>query len=157
MFSRFIGTAVCIASGLLICFPSNSADATSKIATEISKIRGEPGGMARTEDARQLEEQIRLNQLTASDSDIELLADMLSDKDDSVRYWIAVALGNIGPRAQKAIPSLERAYTQIECVRGDKTSASAIEPALKKIGAPVHHQDCSSGTRTNNVEQPTSK
>jgi hypothetical protein len=145
MLSRFISTAFCIVWGIFICFPAMGDDATSRIAIEVTKIRSEPGGMARTEVSRLLSEQIRLKELAASDSDIDLLADMLSDKDDSVRYWIAMALGNIGPRAQKAVPSLEKAYSQLECVHADKSSESAIRIALTKIGATVHHRDCPAG------------
>jgi hypothetical protein len=91
--------------------------------------------MPETEDARQLADQVRRNELTVSDADIKLLADMLSDRDDSVRYWIAVTLAYIGPRARPAVPALGEALEEIQCAHGIKTSADSIRLALTMIGA----------------------
>jgi HEAT repeat protein len=141
--SRFASIALCAAWGLLASFPSMGADSGSFVAIETSAIKNEPSVNARTEDARQLADQVRRSELAVSDADIELLADMLSDTDDAVRYWIAMALGYIGPRAQRAVPALEKALQEIQCVHASKTSAEAIRLALTRIGATMPHHDCS--------------
>jgi HEAT repeat protein len=143
---RFVRIAVYATCGLLQLFatlPSMSESANSPLAIEIREIKEEPSADARTEDARRLADQVRRHELVASDADIELLAEMLSDRDDSVRYWIAMTLGYIGPRAQEAVPALRKALQEIQCVHGDKTSASALRMALAKVGAAQLHQDCS--------------
>jgi HEAT repeat protein len=140
---RFLNIALCAGWGLLASLPSIGANSDSLVAIETSAIKSEPSVNARTEDARKLADQIRRNGLVVSDADIKLLADMLSDRDDSVRYWIAMALGYIGPRAQQAVPALEKALREIQCVHASKTSADAIRLALTKIGATTRHQDCS--------------
>jgi hypothetical protein len=141
--SRFVNIAFCAAWGLLATLPSMGADSGSLVATQTSAIKNEPSVSARTEDAQQLADQVRLNELAVSDADIKLLADMLSDRDDSVRYWIAMTLGYIGPRARPAVSALGKALEEIQCAHGSKTSADAIRLALTKIGATMRHHDCS--------------
>jgi hypothetical protein len=141
--SRFITIALCAAWGLLASLACMGADSGSLVAIDTSAIKNERSVNARTEDARKLADQVRRNELAVGDADIKLLVDMLSDRDDSVRYWIAMALGYIGPRAQAAVPALEKALQEMQCVRGSKTSAPAIRLALTKMGATVRQQDCS--------------
>jgi HEAT repeat protein len=64
---------------------------------------------------------------------VQNLVECLSDKEDAVRYWIAVALGHLGPQARAAIPALEDALKQVEGVHGSKTSASGIRLAIGRI------------------------
>jgi hypothetical protein len=141
--SRFVNIALCCVWALLASLPSMGANSGSLVAIETSAIKNEPSVNARTEDARKLADQVHRNELAVSDADIQLLVDMLSDRDDSVRYWIAMALGYVGPRAQPAVTALEKALQEMQCVHGSKTSASAIRLALTKIGATVRQQDCS--------------
>jgi PBS lyase HEAT-like repeat len=141
--SRFLTIALCATWDLLACLPSMGANSGSLLAIETSAIRNERSVNARTEDARNLADQVRRNELAVSNADIKLLVDMLSDRDDSVRYWIAMALGYIGPRAQPAVPALEKALQEVQCVHASKTSADAMRLALTKIGATVRHEDCS--------------
>lgn len=141
--NRFVRIAVYATCGLLATLPTLGASSGSLMAIEINAIKKEPSGNVRTEDARRLAEQVRRNELAVSDADIAVLAGMLSDRDDSVRYWIATTLGYLGPRAQQAAPALERALKDAQCAHEDKTSAPALRSALAKIGAPLRHQDCS--------------
>ena len=69
------------------------------------------------------------------DSDIDALADMMSDRDDSVRNWIAVCWGKIGPRAHRAVPALKKALADrsSDCESVVKSSAEAIQVALGRI------------------------
>ncbi len=105
------------------------------ISDYIVKIRTEKSKTLRTQYAEELSDSIgKGEQKNITDTDINMLADMMADKDDSVRYWIAISLGLIGPRAKHALPQLEKAYKEKVCVIASKTSASAIRPAISRIG-----------------------
>jgi hypothetical protein len=113
------------------------------VAVEVERIRNEPSSAARTTYAQQLAGEIRQNRsATLEDTDIQLLANLLSDRDDSVRYWIAMALGYLGPRAHLAVPALEKALEEKQCDNSSKTSASAIKIALSRIGVKVAQANC---------------
>jgi HEAT repeat protein len=62
------------------------------------------------------------------------LTSLLAPPDDSVRFWIASALGNIGPAAKAAVPKLEKLLSEVDCLNGTITSADAIRRALTKMG-----------------------
>ena len=62
------------------------------------------------------------------------LITLLDSPDDSVRYWVAMALGNLGPVAKAAIPKLEEMLPKADCINGAITSASGIRYALIKMG-----------------------
>lgn len=66
-----------------------------------------------------------------------LVADMtslLDSPDDSVRYWVAMALANLGPAARAAAPKLQEMLPKADCLNGTITSASGIRWALMKMG-----------------------
>jgi len=124
-----------VANSSRVYSQSGEVDAMSVVAAEVDKIRSEPSSATRTKYAQRLADEIRQNKLAVSDgADIDLLANLLTDRDDSVRYWIAMALGYLGPRARQAVPALEKALKERECDNSSKTSASGIEFALSRIG-----------------------
>jgi hypothetical protein len=59
---------------------------------------------------------------------------MLDSPDDSVRYWVATALGNLGPTAKAAVPKLQEMLPKADCINGAITSASGIRYAQIKMG-----------------------
>jgi hypothetical protein len=59
---------------------------------------------------------------------------LLDSPDDSVRYWVATAPGNLGPAAKAAVPKLEEVLPKADCINGAITSASGIRYALIKRG-----------------------
>ena len=59
---------------------------------------------------------------------------LLDSPDDSVRYWVATALGNLGPAAKATAPKLEEMLPKADCINGAITSASGIRYALIKMG-----------------------
>ena len=72
-----------------------------------------------------------------TDVDDRTLADMISLLDspyDSVRAWVAGALGNLGPRASLAIPKLLSVLPKSDCLYVELSSAPFIRVAIKKIG-----------------------
>lgn len=62
------------------------------------------------------------------------LETLLDSDNDLIRYWGAVALGNLGPRAKPAVPKLLKILAKVDCLNGPITSANGIRYALKHIG-----------------------
>lgn len=50
------------------------------------------------------------------------------------RYWVAVSLGNVGPRARMAIPELKEILAEEDCLKESKSAAGGIRYALTKMG-----------------------
>lgn len=67
------------------------------------------------------------------------LADMMSDSDETVRFWTVGALQNLGPQADLAIPALERALAEARAADPPGQGRSgihlddAIQHAMEKI------------------------
>ncbi len=123
----------------------HSTEATHVVSV-VEKIRAEPSGMGRTSDAERLCDAVKRTEgRDVSDADIDALASLMSDRDDSVRYWIACSLGFVGPRAKRAVPQLEEALKEVACVHADKTSESAIRIALTRIGSTPPALTCIDG------------
>lgn len=113
------------------------------ISDYIVKIRTEKSKTLRTQYAEELSESIKKGeQENIKDTDINTMADMMADKDDSVRYWIATSLGYIGPRAKHALPRLEKALKEKACDLSSKSSASAIRLAISRIGGRIPSITC---------------
>jgi hypothetical protein len=67
---------------------------------------------------------------------------LLDASDDSVVYWVARSLGNLGRRANTAIPKLQKKLAEVECIEGSKTSASGIRFALSQLDAAPAPSKC---------------
>ena len=74
---------------------------------------------------------------------IEMISDLLSNKSDGVRIWIAATLGEFRERALFAAPRLVKALKEVECRRVDASSAFTIRTALRKMGEKVPESKCS--------------
>jgi HEAT repeat protein len=111
---------------------------------EIDDINRESSSIVRTEYAKKLSEFIKNGTRgdIITDRDIDILAGLMQDRDDSVRYWIAISLGFIGERAQRSVPALARALRDRACDHSSKTSASAIRLAFKRMGIAPPDIDC---------------
>lgn len=77
------------------------------------------------------------------------LISLLDIPDDSVRYWVARSLGNLGPRAKAAIPQLQRLLAEVDCIQGTKTSASGIRFALTQMGVTTPPPVCEASSKPN--------
>jgi HEAT repeat protein len=90
---------------------------------------------ARTEAAEHLASLTqKISSKKATDALVTDITSLLDSPDDSVRYWVARALGNLGPAAKAAIPKLEEMLPRADCINGAITSASGIRYALIKMG-----------------------
>ena len=85
---------------------------------------------------------------TAAAEEVSALALALSDPDDQVRFWAAVALGHIGPPAAPAIPALTERIKQdplwtirAESVQAVARAVSTGEEALPAILAALADED----------------
>jgi HEAT repeat protein len=106
-----------------------------QISTTIAIVRNSEPSTVRTRAAEQLADLTRTR--GARTIDEKTLADLIclmDTPDDSVRFWVATSLGNLGTQAKAAIPKLETTLTEVDCLNGAITSAIAIRQALKKIG-----------------------
>lgn len=108
---------------------------TKQLEAAIVRVRSAKTVDARTDAAERvanLTRRIRPN--TVSDKVVGELVSLLDSPDDSVRFWVATALGNLGLRAKVAIPKLRELLPKADCLNGAITSASAIRYALIKMG-----------------------
>ncbi len=106
-----------------------------QIKAAVSKVRSGRTVDSRTDAAEHLEsltKKIRSEDVT--DTLVKELISLLDSPDDSVRYWVALSLGDLGPAATAAIPKLEKMLPDAECIYGVITSADGIRYALFKMG-----------------------
>jgi hypothetical protein len=148
--------------GLVLVAPSgisvaqDGAGLGTKIAAAIVEIKNETIASVRIDDARSLSLFIRSQERVAleklDDKTIDLLASLLEDRLEGERSWIAMSLGDIGPRAKRAVPALESALTDREpVINGPLLGIIVIGPsaspeiyeALEKILGKVPPEDLS--------------
>lgn len=137
---RFFGSlslAFCLALPATTGIAQGSKGPASikQIEDTLAKVRSEKTVNARTEAAEHLAS--LTHQISGKEVTNALVTDimpLLDSPDDSVRYWVATALGNLGPSAKAAIPKLEKMLPKADCINGTITSASGIRYALIKMG-----------------------
>jgi hypothetical protein len=116
---------------------ASDTDEWEPVLRLVEKIKEEPAVNSRTEQAEKLAHVVREKEgKKAPKGVIRAIADLMTDRHDSVRYWAATALGYLGPQAADAIPALQKALKEIEGRRASKTSESAIRLALERINRP---------------------
>ena len=128
-----------LAAGPLLCLAATPTSSDSALLTQIErtivKARTGEDVQVRTDAAERLS--FLAHRIDPNKLDDKTLADLVSLLDspnDSVRYWVATALANIGPRARVAVPKLEALLPSADCLNGAITSASAIRRALIRMG-----------------------
>jgi len=116
---------------------------SEQITHAIANVRSGNSPSARTEAAEQLAELTRkVDSKKLDDRTVADLVSLLDASDDSVVYWVARCLGNLGSRASSAIPKLQKKLAEVDCIEGSKTSASGIRFALSQLGAPPAPSKC---------------
>ncbi|WP_211441835.1 HEAT repeat domain-containing protein [Collimonas humicola] len=113
-----------------------------KIEGLIAKTTSELPDSDRAAFARQLPDLIKqADKSDISNELIDKIATLLSDREDVIRLYAAVTLGNIGPNAVRAVPALERALKEAQNFSNSPKdafgtglySSDAIVPALERI------------------------
>jgi hypothetical protein len=136
--SRFC-SALIAAAWIFLLFGTAKATgdhvSIKQLTETMAKIRSGKTPVARDEAAEHLAKLTRgINPNKVDDKTIADIASLLDGSADSVRYWLAASLGNLGPRARMAAPKLLEVLAEVDCLRGDKTSASGIRFALTQMG-----------------------
>ncbi len=117
--------------------PPRDAEIVAELRSMIAALRIEEEPNKRAERAELLTKMVRDHREVSFGSSVVVdLAEVLRDESDRVRYWVALALSQMGPQARDALPALERALQERPGKRGVKTSATAIRIAIEKIAGP---------------------
>jgi HEAT repeats len=107
----------------------------AEVEEAIAAVRSDKTVDARTNAAEHLASLTK--KISAKEATEKLVIDVMSlldSSDDSVRFWVARALGNLGPIAKAAIPKLEEMLPKADCMNGAITSANGIRYALIQMG-----------------------
>jgi hypothetical protein len=108
----------------------------AKIEALIAEIKSGGVPSVRRERAEKLAFMVKQNaDRRFEDATIDELIELLGDRQDGVRFWVAAALGNLGSQAVRAVPALERALKDVEGSLGSLTTEHAIVGALQRIRA----------------------
>src|SRR5678810_588110 len=87
----------------------------------IDKIRGETDEDVRADSSFKLATLIQKHaSVTFEPTIVADLSRLLSDDSERVRYWVAMALGHMGPGARAALPALEQALKERPGMPGRK-------------------------------------
>lgn len=143
IFGAFIAIAFLLVG---IANASGNRMLNANLEETIEKVRTEKSLTARTQAAHHVAElTLGINPKSVDDKTVADMVSLLDSAEDSVRAWVAAALGHLGPRTKVAVPKLLALLAEADCLQGDLTSAAAIRPALTRIGVkppPFNAQDC---------------
>jgi hypothetical protein len=108
----------------------------TKLLETMAKIRNAKTLNSRADAAEHLAMLTHgINPQRVDETTLAEMVSLLDTREDAVRAWVAAALGQLGPRAKVAVPSLLKLLPEVDCLRGSLTSAPFIRSALKRIGA----------------------
>jgi hypothetical protein len=130
-----------VLSAMLVCALCSTAQsrgaAVSKGQLEEAIMSVQTGGSlaARTNAAKRLALLTRrIDPKEVDDPTLEKLVSLLNTNEDSVRAYVAGALGILGPRAKVAVPALLKLLPEVDCLGGALTSATFVRHALERMG-----------------------
>src|SRR5215470_17102745 len=118
-------------------------DQLQRVIADVRRV--ETPSSARHQSAERLSKITgKINPKEVDDRTLDDLLSLLDISDDSVRFWVAASVGELGPRARIAVPKLLEILHEVECIpTAGLTSEGAIRLALKRIGAAAPPQaDC---------------
>jgi hypothetical protein len=124
---------------------ANDTRILKELRETISKVRTMSGpSIVRANVAEHLSQLTeKIDPKKVDDNTLRNLISLLDTSDNSVRIWVAGALGHLGPRAKMAVPALMRFMREEDCpelVAGVPTDAARV--ALKRIGVTLPPRDC---------------
>jgi hypothetical protein len=136
-FMRLFSVALCFVLSAAAGIAQNSGEhgRMMQIKVTMDKVRSGKTVDSRTDAAEHLASLTqKVSNKEITENLVTDLTSLLDSPDDSVRYWVAWALGNLGPAAKAAAPKLEAMLPKADCLNGVITSASGIRYALVKMG-----------------------
>jgi predicted ATPase len=144
--------SLCIALTVLVSGEANGEGKPKlmkQLTEAIAKVRTEMTLDTRTQAAEHLANlTLRMDPSEVDDKTLGDLISLLATSEDSVRAWVAVSLGNLGPRAKKAVPKLLSILAEVDCLQVDLSSAPAIRVALTRMGVkPPPEPTCGSAKK----------
>lgn len=125
-------------------YATGDAVSQRQIKRAIAEVRMGKSSTARTEAAEHVAGLTRrIDPKRVDDTILAELISLLDSPEDSVRAWVAAALGNLGTRAKvAAVPKLLALLPEADCLRGSLTSAPAIRLALARMGETPPRPKC---------------
>ena len=136
-FSRLhcVGLCLVLSAVAEVAAASGGPSLIKQIKETMAQVRSDKTVDARTEAAERLANLTRkISSKEVTEALVTDMTSLLDSPDDSVRYWVAMALGNLGPAAKAAVPKLQEMLPKADCTNGAITSASGIRYALIKMG-----------------------
>jgi len=136
-FARLFSLTLCFALSTVAGITQSSGGPAlmKQIKETMAKVQSDKTVDARTDAAEHLASLTRkISSKEVTETLVTDLTSLLDSPDDSVRYWVAWALGNLGPAAKAAVPKLEEMLPKADCLNGVITSASGIRYALVRMG-----------------------
>jgi hypothetical protein len=131
----FVVLCVVLSAMTGIAHASGGPALMEQIKRTMAKVQSAKTVHARTEAAEHLASLTqKISSKEVTETLVTDLTSLIDSPDDSVRYWVATALGNLGPAAKAAVPKLEGMLPKADCINGAITSASGIRYALVKMG-----------------------
>jgi hypothetical protein len=136
--SRRFCISFCLTATMLLLWNADAARSTTRmdqIKETIMRVRTGGTVDARTDAAEHLAQLARkADPKVVDDETINEMISLLDSPDDSVRAWVAAALGYLGPRAKSAIPKLLSILPLSDCLTVSLSSAPAIRLAITRMG-----------------------
>jgi HEAT repeat protein len=135
--SRLVSVALCfvLSAGAGTARASGGPALMEQIKGTMAKVQSDKTVDARTAAAEHLASLTKkISSKEVTETLVTDLTSLLDSPNDSVRYWVAIALGNLGPAAKAAVPKLEEMLPKADCLDGALTSAGGIRYALIKMG-----------------------
>lgn len=135
----------CLVALTVVATGSDDAKMLRDLRETIVKVRTVRGpSMERTNAAEHLSQLTKkIEPQEIDDRTLDDLISLLDSTDDSVRAWVAAALGHLGGRAKPAASALLKILRETDCLElQEMTSAATARVALRRIGVTPPPRDC---------------
>ena len=137
-FRRFFSATLCVALTIMASGETHAMGGQAtmeQIKETMVEVQTAKTADARTKAAQHLASLThKIDHKEVTEQTVTDLTSLLDASDDSVRFWVATALGNLWPSAKAAIPKLLKLLPEADCLNGAVTSAGAIRYALVQMG-----------------------